>query len=93
MCVVPQDVLYWTLLGQPPWLSSARVPRNFGNHGNMCMLVRRGVSPQTIDTLRLHQLQSETAFSVLPYVREVGISGGAVGVQTVSAYGSATSLC
>ena len=83
MCVVPPDVLYSTLQGQPPRLSYARVPRNFGNRGNMCMLVRRGVSPQTIDTLRLHQLQSETAFSVLPCVREVGISGGAVGVQTV----------
>ena len=89
MCVVPPDVLYW----QPPRLSSARVPRNFGNHGNMCMLVRRGVSPQAIDTLRLHQLQSETAFFVLLYIREVGISGGVVGVQTASACGSAMSLC
>ena len=68
-----------------PRLSPARVPRSFGNHGNMCMSVRRGVLPQTIDTLRLHQLQSETAFFVLPYVREVGISGGAMGVQTASA--------
>ena len=93
MCVVPPDVLYWTLQGQPPRLSSARVPRNCGNHGNMCMLVHRGVSPRTIDTRRLHQLQSETAFFVLPYVREVGISGGVVGVQTASACGSATSLC
>ena len=93
MCVVPPDVLYWTHQGQPPRLSSARVPQNFGAHGNMCMLVRRGVSPQTTDTLPLHRWRSETAFSVLPYVREVGISHGAVGVQTASAFGSATWLC
>ena len=93
MCVVPPDVLYWTLQGQHPRLSSARVPRNFRNRSDMCMLVRRGVSPQTIDTLRLHQMQSETTFSMLPYVREVGVSGGVVGVQAASAYGSTTSLC
>ena len=92
MCVVPPDVLYWTLRGQPPRLSSARVPRNFGHHGDMCMLVHRGVSPPAIDTLRLHQLQSKTVFFVLPYVKEVGISSGAVGVQMASACGSPTAL-
>ena len=93
MYVIPPDVFYWTFQGQPPRVSSARVPPNFSNRGNMCMLERPGVSPHITNTLRLHMLQSETAFSVLLYVMGVGISGGVVGVRTASACGSPTSLC